>query len=278
MRKDVINKLAERANKIRQLILEMTTQAGSGHPGGSLSCADLIAAIYFHFLRHDPANPSWEERDRFILSKGHSAPALYAVLALSGYFPVEELMTLRKINSRLQGHPASCKTPGVEISTGSLGQGLSVACGIALGIKLSGGNAWVYVLLGDGELNEGQVWEAALFANQYRLSNIIGIIDRNGFQVDGPTTKIINTEPLSVKWKVFGWHAQEIDGHNMVQIVNSLDKAIHNQSGPHIIIANTVKGKGVSFLEHNNEYHGKALNQEQLHLALSELKKKSYGI
>lgn len=249
----------------------MTTVAGSGHPGGALSSADIVATLYFWFLRHNPDDPNWMKRDRFILSKGHSAPVLYAALALCGYFSPNELLTLRRIDSRLQGHPSSIKTPGVEVSTGSLGQGLSVACGIAAGLRLCNSDSRVCVLLGDGELDEGQVWEAALFASHYSLSNLIAIVDFNGFQVDGKLCEVMNISPLVLKWKSFGWKVLEIDGHNIGQIVRGLKKASMYRRGPFVIIAKTVKGKGVSFLENNNDYHGKPLNESQLKAALIEL-------
>lgn len=278
MKMEEFNKINRKATKIRRLILRMTTIANSGHPGGSLSSADIIATLFFHYLNYKNDDPNWEYRDRFILSKGHCAPVLYGALALAGYFPINQLDELRKINSCLQGHPCSTKTPGVEISTGSLGQGLSISCGLATGLHMSNNSrSNVFVLMGDGELNEGQVWEGAMFANHYSLANLIAIIDHNNFQVDGRTSDIMNTNPLIPKWESFGWKAEEIDGHDIRQIVESIGRAISYKNGPYIIIANTIKGKGVSFLENNNAYHGKALTKEQLELALKELKGENNG-
>lgn len=267
----LIQTLEAKAKLVRREIIEMIYQAGSGHPGGSLSAADLVTVLFFHVLRHDPSRPLWADRDRFILSKGHCAPLLYAVLAESGYFPKEELKTLRKIGSCLQGHPDMRKTPGVEVSTGSLGQGLSVANGIALGGRMDRKDYTVYVLLGDGEINEGQVWEAAMLASHYKLDNVIAVLDYNGLQVDGPTCRIMDLEPVSDKWKAFGWWVMEIDGHDVLKIIEAFKKAKKNTGKPAIIIAHTVKGKGISFMENKVDWHGKVPNEEEFHQAMREL-------
>lgn len=263
--------LRERAARVRAEILKMLTEAGSGHTGGSLSAADIATALYFYKMRHKPEDPGWRERDRFILSKGHAAPLLYAVLALTGYFDTGLLKTLRKIDSPLQGHPSSKMLKGIEVSTGSLGQGLSIANGIAMGIKMDGLNSRVYCLLGDGELQEGQVWEAAMTASHYRLDNLCAIVDNNGLQIDGYCCDVMGIEPLTDKWKAFGWNVIDIDGHNMEQIVDSLDDSESVKGKPTVIIARTVKGKGVSFFEGKAEYHGVAPTREELEKALKEL-------
>ena len=259
------------ANKLRLHVVEMTYEAGSGHPGGSLSAADLMAALYFRVMRHDPSNPQWEDRDRFVLSKGHVAPVLYAALAEAGYFPVEDLTSLRKLGSPLQGHPVRGKVPGVEMSTGSLGQGLSMACGIALAGKMDGKEYMTYCLLGDGELQSGQNWEAAMFARQAGLSRLVAIVDRNHLQISGNTESVVGLEPLPEKWKSFGWNVIIIKGHSMRQILEALDRA-QGSSRPTAIIMDTVKGKGVSFMENNAGFHGKAPNADEYAKAVSELK------
>jgi transketolase len=259
------------ADRLRVHVVEMTYQAGSGHPGGSLSAADLMAALYFRVMRHDPKNPGWEDRDRFVLSKGHVAPVLYAALAESGYFPVEDLLTLRQMGSPLQGHPVRGKVPGVEMSTGSLGQGLSMACGIALAGKMDGKDYTTYCLLGDGELQSGQNWEAAMFARQYGLSRLVAIVDRNHLQISGNTESVVGLEPLPEKWKAFGWNVIIIKGHSMRQILEALGRAA-NASRPTVIIMDTVKGKGVSFMENNAGFHGKACNDDEYAKAMAELK------
>lgn len=266
-----IFKLEKIANTIRKHVLRMTHAAGSGHPGGSLSCTDILTALYFRVMNHRPENPFWPDRDRFVLSKGHAAPAYYAALAESGYFPVEELLTLRKLGSRLQGHPSRSKLPGVEMSTGSLGQGLSVSNGMALAAKLDNKKYRVYCLCGDGEVESGQIWEAAMFAAHYKLDNITAIVDRNGLQIDGPTDLVMSTEPLASKWKAFGWKVLEINGHDMRQILDACNLAMSYKGSPTVIIAHTVKGKGVSFMEGSLKFHGKAPNDEELELALKEL-------
>jgi len=267
----LVEELNEKAKKFRRELLIMTTHSGSGHPSSSLSVIDIITALYFHHMRHKPKDPKWEDRDRFVLSKGHGCPALYVVLAEMGYFPKEELSTHRKLGSILQGHP-DMKTPGVEIPTGSLGQGLSVACGMAIAGKLDNKNYHVYVIIGDGEMDEGNIWEAIMSAVRYKLDNLTVILDRNYFQLDGPTEEIIPLNPLPDKWQAFGWNVMEIDGHNMWDILDSLDEACEVKGKPTIIIAHTIKGKGVSFVEGENKYHGKALTEEELARALEELK------
>ncbi|MEM4663069.1 MAG: transketolase [Candidatus Diapherotrites archaeon] len=264
-----IKNLEEIARKIRVLALKMTTQAESGHPGGSLSCADIVAVLYFHKMRFDPKNLSWPERDRFVMSKGHACPAQYAALHLLGVIPEKELMRLRQINSMLQGHPDR-KTPGIETISGTLGQGFSVACGMALAGKIDKANYKVYALLGDGEVQEGLVWEVAMFAGHHRLNNLVAIVDHNKCQNDGYIKDILDIAPLAEKFKAFNWNVKEIDGHNIGEIIKALDEA-DNSDRPFAIIAHTVKGKGVSFIENKPEWHGKALNKEQLEAALKEL-------
>ena len=268
-----MTELERRANEMRSDIVRMIAEAGSGHPGGSLSCADILAALYFGgVLDHDPERPDWEERDRFILAKGHAAPALYAVLAQAGYFPREELLTLRKLGTRLQGHPDSNLVPGVEVSTGSLGQGLSVAAGAAAGLKLDGKPQSVFALLGDGECQEGQVWEAAMFAAHRNLDNLVAVVDRNCLQIDGDTADVCDPGDLAAKFQAFGWDAREVDGHDMAALVEALAAAKADRAGrPHALIARTVKGKGVSFMENQAGWHGKAPNAEQMETALAEL-------
>ncbi|HAK89074.1 MAG: transketolase [Nitrospirae bacterium GWC2_46_6] len=263
--------LKEQARIVRVEILKMLTQSGSGHTGGSLSAADIATALYFYKMRHRPDNPKWEERDRFILSKGHAAPLLYTVLALTGYFDKSLLGTLRKAGSPLQGHPSSKLLQGVEVSTGSLGQGLSIANGMALGLQLDNSASRVYCLLGDGEIQEGQVWEAAMTAGHYALDNICAIVDLNELQIDGRCEDVMKVMPVSAKWKAFNWHIFEIDGHNMEEIVNALDEAERIKGKPSVILANTIKGKGVSFFEGKAEYHGLAPTKEELEKALKEL-------
>lgn len=270
----IIRDLKKKAITIRQEIIKMTSNAGSGHLGGSLSCVDILVALYFHQLKCNPQNSSWPDRDRFILSKGHAAPALYATLALRGYFPKEELSTFRSINSRLQGHPDNRKTPGVETSTGSLGQGLSVGIGMALGFKLANRGNYVYVLVGDGELDEGQMWEAAMFANHHKVDNITVLLDRNHGQNDGRTKEIMSLEPISTKWAAFGWNVLEVDGHDIKDILDILDRSIENRGKPVVIIAETVKGKGVPLVEGNDDYHAKPLPDELVSQAVEELERR----
>ncbi len=266
-----IQNLAQTAKEMRRQIITMLHQAGSGHPGGSLSCADLMTALFFEEMKLDPTNPQWTERDYFVLSKGHAAPALYAALALRGFFPVEELATLRQLNSRLQGHPDRKKTPGVDMSTGSLGQGISAACGIAKGLKMQGLPNRVYTILGDGENEEGQVWEAAMFASHYKLDNLVAFLDHNCLQIDGRPEDVLSPEPLDEKWRAFGWHVILIDGHDMAAILAALAEAKTIVEKPVMILANTKKGKGVSFMEDAVGWHGAAPNAEQTAAALAEL-------
>lgn len=253
--------LLQKAVKIRTDILEMVAEAKSGHPGGSLSAVEILVALFFYKMRHDPKRPKWADRDRFVLSKGHAAPALFATLAESGYFPSSELKTLRKLNSRLQGHP-DLKVPGVEFPGGSLGIGLSAAIGMALAGKIDHKDYRVYALLGDGEMDEGETWEAAMSAPKFKLDNLTAIVDRNGIQQDGLTEQIMPIEPLGYKWKAFNWHVLEVDGFDLRQIIEALDKAENMRNRPTVIIAHTVKGKGVSFMEWDPAYHGKAPDKE----------------
>lgn len=268
---ELIQNLEEKARLIRQDIIVMTGAAKSGHPGGSLSAADIIAALYFHVMRYDPNNPKWPDRDRFVLSKGHACPVLYAALAEAGFYPKEEIITFRHIDSRLQGHPDMKKLPGVEFSTGSLGQGLSGAAGMALAGKLDKKDYRVFALIGDGESEEGQIWEAAMSSVHYGLDNLTAITDFNGLQIDGPNCEVMNITPLPDKWRAFGWHVIEIDGHNFVEILDALAPEAKVPGKPTMIIAHTIKGKGVSFMENQCDWHGKAPNEEQVKQALAEL-------
>lgn len=268
---ELIRNLRERATEMRKDIVTMVGAAQSGHPGGSLSSADIVAALYFNVMRHDPKNPSMPDRDRFVLSKGHASPVLYAALAEAGYYPKEEITTFRKINSRLQGHPDKKKLPGVEFSTGSLGQGLSGACGMALAGKLDKKDYRVFCLIGDGESQEGQIWEAAMAASHYHLDNLVAITDFNGLQIDGPNAEVMTVTPLPDKWRAFGWNVIEIDGHDFPQILDALSPEKKVAGKPTMIIAQTVKGKCVSFMENVYGWHGKAPSEEQLKQALEEL-------
>jgi transketolase len=266
-----ISELKEIARKIRVDIIKMTNSAGSGHPGGSMSAAEIFTVLYFNILNHRPENPEWEDRDVFILSKGHCCPGLYSAMARSGYFPVEELMTLRKLGSRLQGHPHSLALPGLEASTGSLGQGLSIAIGCALASKLNKKNNRVYCLMGDGEQQEGQIWEAAMSAAHYKLDNLCGIVDRNRLQIDGFCKEVMDTEPLEKKWESFGWHVINVDGHDISALINALEETKTIKGKPTVIIADTIKGKGVSFMENVAIWHGQAPNNEETKKALNDL-------
>jgi transketolase len=268
---DSLQDIEEATRRIRRHIITMLAAAGSGHPGGSLSAVEILCVLYFRILRHNPHDPAWPDRDRFILSKGHGVPALYSVLAECGYLPVEELTTLRKVGSRLQGHSLAGSPPGVEMSAGSLGQGLSYSIGQALAARLDGRDYRVYCLLGDGELDEGQVWEAAMAAAHYSLDNLTAIVDRNRIQNDDFCDNVMRTDPLPEKWQAFGWHVQEVDGHDLSQVIEALEKAREVRGQPSVIIAHTVKGKGVSFMENNPEWHGKAPTPEQAERALAEL-------
>ena len=268
-----IKELERMADKIRLHVIEMTSAAGSGHPGGSLSSAELFAVMYFKILRHNPKDPDWEGRDKFILSKGHVAPGMYAALAESGYFPVDELLTLRKVGSRLQGHPVKGKPPGVEMSTGSLGQGLSMSCGLALAAKLDKKDTKIYCLLGDGELQEGQNWEAFMLASHYRLNNLIVFVDRNRLQIMGDTEQTLSVDPLAAKLEAFGMNVISIDGHSVKKIIKACKKA-DASSIPTAIILNTVKGKGVSFMENNADFHGRACKPDEKEKAIEEIRRK----
>ncbi|MCI0721922.1 MAG: transketolase [Acidobacteria bacterium] len=263
--------LRNKAFEVRREILEMVYRANSGHVGGSLGAADLVVTLYYHIMRHDPKNPKWPERDRFILSKGHCTPVIYAVLADCGYFPKEDLNHFRRPGSHLQGHPYEPKTPGIDASTGTLGLGLSTACGMALAAKVKGQRHYYYVLCGDGELQEGQIWEAAMFGNKYRLDNVIAFVDRNYLQTDGNTEDVMPLDPLVAKWQAFGWHSCEINGHSFEEIAQAVAEAKGRQGKPTMIVARTVKGKGVPFMENDAVWHGTPPNNEQFELAMKEL-------
>ncbi|MFH1424862.1 MAG: transketolase [archaeon] len=267
-----MDNLNETAKTIRKHIIEMTGAAGCGHPGGSLSATDILTALYFSKMNIDPKNPKNPDRDRFILSKGHAAPGLYATLAERGFFPISDLKTLRKLGSHLQGHPVLGSTPGVEASTGSLGQGLGVGNGMALAAKLDKANWRIYVLLGDGECQEGSVWEAAMAAAHYKLDNVTAILDYNGLQIDGCTKDVMDLGQISEKWTAFGWNVIEVDGHNIEELLKALDEAEKTKGKPTILIAKTVKGKGVSFMENNPKWHGVTPNEEEVKKALEELR------
>jgi len=265
-----IDALKEKAIDFRKQILLMTHKAGSGHPGGSLSAVEILISLYEYKLNHNPNDPSWDDRDRFIMSKGHCTPVIYTTLSHYGYFPQKELETFRNYGSRLQGHVHN-KVPGIEFSTGSLGHGLSVANGMALGARMQKKDFKVYCLLGDGENQEGSVWEAAMHASHQKIDNVCAIVDYNKIQQNGPVNDIKNLEPLADRWRSFGWETEEIDGHNFEQIIAALDKFATVKRKPFCIIANTLKGKGISFMELNPAWHGKAPNDEQLKDALAEL-------
>jgi transketolase len=259
------------ARRLRRHIVTMIGKAGSGHPGGSLSAVEIATALFWRVLRHKPSDPHWPDRDRFILSKGHAAPLLYSVLAECGYFPVSELDTLRQLDSRLQGHADCCATPGVEMSSGSLGQGLSFAIGAALAGRLDSRDYRVYALLSDGECDEGQTWEAAMSAAHYKVDNLTAIVDNNGLQLSGFNRDIMSLDPLNKKWAAFGWYVNEVNGHDFTQLLDAFAKAKKVKGFPTVIIAHTIKGKGVSFMENNVDFHGKAPDAEQLKIALKEL-------
>lgn len=266
-----IEELQAIAKILRRHIITMIGKAGSGHPGGSLSAVEIVSTLYFKVLRHNPANPAWPDRDRFILSKGHAAPLLYATLAECGYFSVNELSTLRQLDSRLQGHTDRTATPGVEMSSGSLGQGLSFGIGVVLAGRLNAQDYRAYVLLGDGECDEGQVWEAAMAAAHFKVDNLTAIVDYNGIQLDGCSCDIMNLEPFNEKWRSFGWHVIEVDGHDFKQLIDAFQQAKTIKGQPCVIIAHTIKGKGVSFMENTADFHGKAPNAAELEKALKEL-------
>lgn len=264
--------LEGKAKHIRKLILTALTEAGSGHTGGSLDLVDIFTVLYFNHLRHNPQNPLWEGRDKVVLSIGHTAPVLYATLAAAGYFPEEEMLALRKLGTRLQGHPSfDAHLQGLETSSGSLGQGLGIALGMALAAKLDGKPNRVFCIMGDGEQQEGSVWETAMAASHHKADNLCAIIDRNRLQIDGGTETVMAIDPLKDKWVAFGWNAIEIDGHDMEQIKMALDLADRWQSGPTVIIANTVMGKGVQSIENDYHWHGKVPTKEQLPMFLNEL-------
>ena len=267
----LIKQMEITATKVRMGIIEGVYNAKSGHPGGSLSIADTLTYLYFAKMNVDPNNPLMPERDRLVLSKGHTAPALYSVLAHRGFFPVQELKTLRHIGSKLQGHPVYKKVPGVDMSTGSLGQGISAACGMALSGKLSEDYYKVYAVLGDGEIEEGQVWEAAMFAAHYQLDNLVAIVDNNGLQIDGRISDVMSPYPIDEKFRSFGWHVITIDGHDFNQIEKAFNEAENVSGQPTVIIQKSIKGKGVSFMEDQVSWHGTAPNEEQYNQAMTEL-------
>ena len=261
-----------KANHIRQLIIEILLEAGSGHPGGPLGMADIFTAFYFHILNHNPEDPAWTDRDRLVLSNGHICPVQYSTMALAGYFPIDELKTLRKLNSRLQGHPHRTSLPGLETTSGPLGEGLSQAIGMVLAAKMDKKNYRVYCLTSDGEHEEGNTWEAAMFATKYKLNNLIQVIDRNYIQIDGTTEDVMPLDPLKEKYESFNWNAIEIDGNDIKVFIDAIEKAKKVMDKPTIIIARTVPGKGVSFMENDYRWHGKPPNKDEAQKALEELK------
>ncbi|AJF05715.1 transketolase [Geoalkalibacter subterraneus] len=266
-----VQELNDTARQLRVDVLKMLNTARSGHTGGSLSALDVLTVLFFQTMRHDPTNPHWPDRDRFVLSKGHAAPALYACLAHGGYFPPEDLKTLRRLGSHLQGHPDMRKTPGVEVCTGSLGQGLSQAVGLSLAARLQKRSSRTYCLLGDGEVQEGQIWEAAMAAAHYQLDNLCVLLDWNGLQIDGEVQKVMGVTPLGPKFLAFGWHVLEVDGHDISAINRALDEAARYSGKPTMIVARTVKGKGVPFFEHKANYHGVPPSDDELDRALEHL-------
>lgn len=271
-RSELVQRLTGIARELRITDLEMIIEAGSGHPGGTLSAADMVTALYFHKLRLRPEEPDWPERDRFVLSKGHCIPIVYAAMAKLGFFPEEQLKTLRDLGSPLQGHPDRTRMPGIEASTGSLGQGLSVAVGMALAGKMEGAAWRVYCMVGDGETQSGQIWEAAMFAGRHGLDNLCAILDNNQVQQNDKVAEILDIEPVVAKWRAFNWHVREVDGHDMEQIVDALDEAQLVHDRPSMIVSHTVKGKGVSWMELNPAWHGKAPDGEKAQQALAELR------
>lgn len=266
-----IPRLKAIARELRMDVIRMLAEAGSGHPGGSLSAADIVTVLFFEKMRHRPAEPDWPDRDRFVLSKGHCVPILYAALAKAGYFPREELLTLRRLNSRLQGHPDRVRFPYVEAATGSLGQGLSLALGMALALRLDGRPSRVYCMISDGESESGQIWEAALAAPKFKTDNLTVILDYNKVQLSGHVKNIMDLDPLPEKWRAFRWHVLEINGHDFAAIGKALEEATATTGKPTVIVAHTVKGKGVSFMEDKWEWHGKAPNREEAERAIQEL-------
>ncbi len=269
---DKIKLLEERANQIRQSIIEMLVAAGSGHTAGPLGMADIFTAFYFHILNHDPKNPDWPERDRLILSNGHICPVRYAAMAYAGYFPIEELQTLRKFGSRLQGHPERERLPGLETSSGPLGSGLGEACGIAYAARMDGNKFRVYCTMGDGELDSGNIWESVMFAGKYKLNNLTGIVDRNNIQIDGMTENVMPLEPLKEKFEAFNWHVLEVDGHNIEQFVDACEEAKAIYEKPVMIIAHTIAGKGIPEIEFDYKWHGKSPKPEEAQRFLAELR------
>lgn len=266
-----VEELKDTAKVIRKDIIQMLTESGSGHPGGSLSAVEILTTLYFNKMKIDPSNYSDLNRDRFVLSKGHAAPVLYSTLARRGFFDVEELMTLRKMGSILQGHPNMNEVPGVDMSTGSLGQGISAAVGMALAGKIDKKSYRVYALIGDGELEEGQVWEASMAAAHYKLDNLTAFIDNNGLQIDGPCCEVMTVDPIPDKFRAFNWNVIEIDGHNFEEIINAIEAAENFKGKPTAIVCETIKGKGVSFMENQASWHGSAPNREQCAIALREI-------
>lgn len=273
-----LEELKEMSRHVRADIVNMTAAAGSGHPGGSLSSVELMTALYFSVLNHRANDVGWQERDRFILSKGHACPVLYSVMARSGYFPVEELLTLRKLGSRLQGHPSCKALPGLEVSGGSLGQGLSISNGLAMAGKMNKKDFRVYCLLGDGELQEGQVWEAIMTAAHYKLDNVCAIVDCNNLQIDGTVEAVMGMAPVAEKWAAFNWHTIEIDGHDFTQVLAGYEEAKQTKGKPSVIIGKTIKGKGISFMEDVAGWHGKAPNREEQEKALEEIYRKENSL
>lgn len=267
----IISELEQKARLLRVNIVKMVGVGQKGHLGGSCSLAEIVAALYFYKMRYDPNNPQWGDRDRLLLSKGHAALVQYAALAEIGYFPIEEIGKVKRLGAMLQGHPDMQTTPGIEANTGSLGQGLSIACGMAAGLRLDHRKSKVYCIVGDGELAEGQIWEAAMAAAYYKLDNLIGILDQNGLQATGPIVERYDTNPLAEKWQAFGWYVLQIDGHNLKEIIEALDQTDNISGKPKMIIAHTVKGKGVSFAEHNATFHNNDLTREQFEQACAEL-------
>jgi transketolase len=271
MEKQKLNQLKKQATLIRKHIIDEVYSASSGHPGGSLSCTDILTALYFHEMKVDTSNPKWEDRDRFVLSKGHCAPALYATLAEKGFFPTKDLVTFRNIDSYLQGHPSMKDVPGVDMSTGSLGQGISAATGMALAGKIDNKDYRVYSILGDGEIEEGQVWEASMAAAHYKLDNLTAFLDHNGLQIDGKITDVMSPESVEDKFRAFGWKVININAHDFTQIIEAIEEAKKTKGVPTVIVADSVKGKGVSFMENNAGWHGTAPNKEQRDQAIAEL-------
>lgn len=267
----VINDIKIKAARIRRDIIEMLAESGSGHPGGSLSAADIVASLYFSEMKYDPNRPDWTERDRFVLSKGHAAPLLYSALAEAGFFSREKLLSLRRLGSPLQGHPDMRKLPGVDASTGSLGQGIGWAVGMALAARLDRRDSRIYALLGDGEIQEGLVWESVMAAAHYQLDNLAAFVDHNGLQIDGPVADVMSPEPIADKFRAFGWYTMEIDGHDIAAILGALAAARKNSGKPTAIIAKTIKGKGCSFMENLADWHGKAPSRDEAARALAEL-------